>query len=109
MIGLTDREKELRGIIAGLDGAARTIADRLIDEMCFVEDRLTDLKKQPFMSVNPKNSAQQRQTQAAKQYKELLQQYTNIVKVLCKMTGSMEAEEESPLRAFMKTLSPGED
>lgn len=105
---MTDREKELRGLIAEFDDTAKIVAGTLIDEMIFLERKLSELKKQPFLAVNPKNPAIQKYTPAAKQYKEMLQQYTNIVKVLCKMTGSMEAEEESPLRAFMKTLSPGE-
>lgn len=106
---MTDREKELRGLITDFDDTAKVVAGALIDEMIFLERKLSELKKQPFLAVNPKNPAIQKYTPAAKQYKEMLQQYTNIVKVLLKMTGATDAEEESPLRAFMKSLHPGDE
>lgn len=96
------RKEVLLKICAGLDENGKAATVRLIDEMLFLEDRLTELKRQPFLSINPKNPAQQRQTAAAKQYKELLQQYTNCVKILLKVTGGEAAEEESPLRTWIK-------
>jgi hypothetical protein len=89
-------------ICSGFDESAKAATAKVIDEMLFLEDRLTELKRQPFLSINPKNPAQQRQTAAAKQYKELLQQYTNCVKIMLKVTGGEAAEEESPLRAWLK-------
>lgn len=74
----------------------------LIDEAIFLENRLEDLRKLPFIKVNPKNPMQQKSTPAQKQYKELLQQYTNIIKVLTRATGHDEADEESPLRKWVK-------
>ena len=105
---MTERESELRRLLNGMDDAAKSCADRLIGEMCFLEERLTELRQKPFLAVNPKNPAQQRQTPAAKQYRELLQQYTNIAKVMLKMTGAAETEEESPLRAFLKAMNAGD-
>ena len=105
---MDEKEKELTRkdvllkICSGLDENGKAATVQLIDEMLFLEDRLTELKRQPFLSVNPKNPAQQRQTAAAKQYKELLQQYTNCVKILLKITGGAEVEEESPLRTFIR-------
>lgn len=96
------RKDVLLKICTGLDENGKAATVQLIDEMLFLEDRLTELKRQPFLSVNPKNPAQQRQTAAAKQYKELLQQYTNCVKILLKITGGAEVEEESPLRTFIR-------
>lgn len=75
----------------------------LIDEVLFLEERLIELKKLPFIKVNPKNPTQQKSTPAQKQYKELLQQYANIIKLLAKATGTDESDEESPLRKWVKT------
>ena len=100
----TDRKSELLELCACMDDAGKAVAPQLVDEMLFLEHRLIDLRAMPFLSVNPKNPAQQRATPAAKQYKELLQQYTNIVKVLCRLTGAQGEQEESPLRDFMKQL-----
>lgn len=74
----------------------------LIDEAVFLENRLDELKKLPFIKINPKNPMQQKSTPAQRQYKELLQQYTNIIKVLTRATGHDEADEESPLRKWVK-------
>lgn len=97
-----NRKKQLLKLCSGLDEAAKTATVQLVNEMVFLEEQLTGLKAQPFISVNPRNPMQQRQTAAAKQYKELLQQYTNCVKIMLKVTGGEAAEEESPLRAWMK-------
>lgn len=77
----------------------------LVDEIIFLEERLVELKKLPFIKVNPKNPSQQKSTPAQKQYKELLQQYTNLIKVLAKASGTDEGDEESPLRKWFKTHS----
>lgn len=74
----------------------------LIDEVVFLEERLETLKKLPFLRVNPKNPEQQKSTPAQKQYKELLQQYVNIIRTLIRATGTDEADEESPLRRWVK-------
>lgn len=75
----------------------------LIEKMLFLENQLEMLEKLPMIKVNPNNPEQQKATPAAKQYKEFLQQYTNIVKVVAKATGADEAEETSPLRRWVES------
>lgn len=78
-------------------------AAQLIDEVVFIEEQLIELKKLPFISVNPKNPTQQKATPASKQYKELLQQYNNSLRLLFRLAGDFgETEEESPLRNWAK-------
>lgn len=74
----------------------------LVDEIIFLEGQLEELKKLPFLRVNPKNNSQQKPTAAAKQYKEFLQQYNNCIRVLIRATGTDESDEESPLRKWVK-------
>lgn len=101
------RKDELLKIICK-DGTENEVkVAELIDEVIFIEGQLQTLKKLPFISVNPKNPAQQRSTPAAKLYKELLQQYTNCLKILLKMTGDTEDDEESPLRKWVKQRMDG--
>ena len=76
----------------------------LIDEMLFIEDQLTYLKDLPFLIVHPTDPSKQKSTPAAKQYKELLQQYTNIVKILTRSSED-DNEEESPLRKWLNEHS----
>lgn len=74
----------------------------VIDEMVFLESRIDDLKKLPFIQVHPSDPSKQRSTPAAKQYKELLQQYTNILKIVTHQVGTDSPDEESPLRKWVK-------
>lgn len=74
----------------------------LIEEVIFLEDRLDQLKKIPFIKVHPEHPERQKATPAAKQYKEFLQQYTNCIKVLFAATGTDSENEESPLRKWVK-------
>ena len=74
----------------------------MIDEAVFLEGRLEELKKLPFIKIHPRDPTKQKATPAQKQYKELLQQYVNIVRVLIRATGTDESDEESPLRKWVK-------
>ena len=92
-----DRKKELLKL-AGDDASLI----ELVPKMLFLEKRLDELEKLPFIKVNPNNPAQQKATPAAKQYKELLQQYTNCIKILSRAGNVDDTEEESPLRKWVR-------
>jgi hypothetical protein len=78
-------------------------AGTLVDEILFLEEQMAELKKLPFIIVNKNNPAQQKATPASKQYKEMLQQYNNSVRLLVKITeGDGESENESPLRKWAR-------
>ena len=96
-----DRKKELLKVFEEIDGV-KDIVTPMIDDVVFLEERLTELRGLPFIRVNPKNSADQKPTPAAKQYKEFLQQYNNCIKILCGVLNKNSSEEESPLREFLK-------
>lgn len=81
------------------------LVNSVIDDVVFLEERLTELKKLPFIEVNPKNPMQQRATPASKQYKEFLQQYINCIKLIeyvIYKDKRLEGDEveESPLRKW---------
>ena len=90
LIHIFDQIEDTKGIILPM-----------IDDVVFLEEQLEGLRKLPFIRVNPKNPADQKPTPAAKQYKELLQQYNNCIKILTSILRKDQAEEESPLRAFL--------
>lgn len=99
-----DRKTELFSLLK--DGSQDELkARQLIDEIVFIEQRMVELKQYPFIAVNPKNPAQQKPTAASRQYKELLQQYNNCLRLLLRITGDIggDSEEESPLRAWLKS------
>lgn len=75
----------------------------LIEKMLFLEGELEKLEKLPMIRVNPNNPEQQKSTPAAKLYKEFLQQYTNVIKVVARATGEDDKVEDSPLRAWVNS------
>jgi hypothetical protein len=95
-----NRKKELINVFKGLD--EQNIIRPMIDDVVFLEDKLKELKKLPFIRVNPDNPAEQKPTAAAKQYKEFLQQYNNCIKILISVLNKNEVVEDSPLRQFLK-------
>lgn len=79
----------------------------VVSEIVFLEGKLEELKKLPFIEVNPKDSTKQRNTPASKMYKEFLQQYINCIKVIegvIYKDKRLEGEdvEDSPLRKWFK-------
>ena len=98
------RKQELLELIQKTGSDNDIKATQLIDEIVFIEEQLIALKKLPFININPKNPMQQKATPAAKQYKELLQQYNNSLRLLLRLSGDLggEPEEESPLRQWAK-------
>lgn len=79
----------------------------IVSEVVFLEGKLEELRKLPFIQVNPNNPMQQRNTPAAKMYKEFLQQYISCIKTIeyvIYKDKRLEGEdiEESPLRKWFK-------
>jgi len=102
---MEERRKELEKLIKPEDLPK---ARPLISELLFIEERLTFLRRLPFLKVDTTNPTRQKATPAAKQYKELLQQYNNSLKLLLHISGDdTDAEGESPLRAWLKSRKEG--
>lgn len=78
------------------------LLSQIVDDVVFLEERLSELRKLPLVEVHPVDKTKQRATPSAKLYKELLQQYNNCVKLIVLKAGGDESEEESPLRLYMK-------
>ena len=74
----------------------------LINDMVYLENQLDQLRALPKIRVDEENPAKQKSTPAAKMYKEYLQQYVNVVKVVQRAAGIDETDAESPLRAWLK-------
>lgn len=96
--------QELLKLVDNVDDSLKLLVQSMINEYIYVNDRLDALKKLPSIEVHPNDSKKQRQTAAGKQYREYLQQKVNIFKALCTLIGKQGAEEESPLRAYLKSI-----
>lgn len=96
---MTERAAELLAIAKAKGDESQ--ARELVEDIDFIEQRLQELRRLPFLRVDPKNPERQKSTPAARQYKELLQQYNNSMKLFMKICGDIaEDEVESPLRAW---------
>lgn len=105
---MTRREE----LVALIPEDSLELVSSVIDDVVFLEDRLTELKKLPFIEVNPKNPMKQRSTPASKLYKEFLQQYINCIKMLeyvIYKEKRLEGDEieESPLRKWFREHDDG--
>ena len=96
------RKEELLKVFENVEDTKGIILP-LIDDVVFLEDKLDELRKLPFLRVNPKDPSIQKATPASKQYKELLQQYNNCIKILTGIVRKDGGEEESPLRAYLNS------
>jgi hypothetical protein len=94
-----DRMTRKEELIEAVHGNSLLIP--LVSDMVYLEEQLEYLQTLPKIRIHPDDPSKQKATPAAKLYKELLQQYTNIVKVMLRATGSEDIEEESPLRKWM--------
>lgn len=97
-----NRREELDDIFKEVDPNEKKLVNRLIDEVVFLETQMTSLKQLPFISINPKNSAQQKITPAAKLYKECSQSYMNAIRILCSILHKIDSSAENEL---LKKLS----
>lgn len=94
-------------LIAIIPEESLELVSSVIDDVVFLEERLTELKTLPFIEVNSKNPMRQRSTPASKLYKEFLQQYINCIKMIeyviykeKRLEG--DEAEESPLRKWFR-------
>lgn len=99
---LETRIAELQACFDGIDDGMLSIVQPLITETAYLEGELDFLRGLPKIRVHPDDPKRQQATPAAKLYKELLQQYTNCVKVLASVLRRDAPEEESPLRAYLE-------
>lgn len=91
---------------------SRDLVKDVVEEIVFLEGKLEELKKLPFIQIHPTDSSVQRNTPAGKMYKEFLQQYINCVKVIegvIYRDKRLEGDEveESPLRKWFREYDDG--
>lgn len=103
---MTERAEELLQIAKAKGDEPK--ARQLVEDIAFLEERLQELRRLPFLRIDPNNPERQKSTPAARQYRELLQQYNNSMKLFMKICGDINDEEvESPLRAWANARKRG--
>lgn len=98
------RYEELKAIFDNADESLRKIVEPLLEDVAYIEEELKVLRRLPKIRIDPDDDSRQKATPAAKQYKELLQQYNNCIKILMHAAQNAAPEEESPLREYLKRM-----
>lgn len=98
---LEDRKRFYEELFESADEAERGLVSRMIDEVIFLEEQMTQLKALPFVAVNQKNPALQKVTPAARIYKDCMSQYSNAIRILLNV---LRKTETSAQDALMKRL-----
>lgn len=99
-----ERREKLHKIIDELDESVQLFAHSLVDRLIYLEERLFELEKLPFIKVHPNDPTKQKELPARKQYIPLLQQYNLTIKTICKLIGIETEQEDTKISEFKKYL-----
>lgn len=97
-----ERLNELKAIFEKVDADKAAVVAPLLPQVVFMEGRLEELRAVPHIRIHPKNPARQEVTAAGKQYKELMQQYSNTIKVLLMVLYRTESNAADELLEKLK-------
>lgn len=100
-----DRRKELDNIFKDVDENEKELVSNLLDEIVFLESQMSELKKLPFIKINPKNPTLQKVTPAAKLYKECSQSYMNAIRILVNILRKVESTAQDELLKKLEEFS----
>lgn len=99
-----EKYKELLEAFKKADPNNFILVQETINEMVFIEGKIADLKKLPFIKVHPDKPELQKATPAAKQYKELMQTYLYMTKIIVALINKINFEEDDAFSKFLKTV-----
>ena len=98
------RKEELVEIIEKTGNQNDVKARKLIEMICFQEERLDYYGSLPHFKVDAKNPERQKELPALNDYNKTAREYRENLRLLFRLTGDMgESEEESPLRKWAKS------
>lgn len=100
-----DRKKQLLEIFKNLNTDEKNLVDKLIDEVCFLESQMDELKKLPFISVHPQKPQMQKLTPASKLYKESSASYMNALRILLSLLHKNEVSAQEELMKLLEEYS----
>ena len=95
-----NRLEELKGIFETVEEDKQKLAQQLIEEAEFLEGRLAELRKLPFIKVHPEDNERQKRTEASKLYKEHIQSYCNVIKILNSILQKNSIEDSDEFDQF---------
>ena len=95
-----NRLEELKGLFETVEEDKQKLAQQLIEEAEFLEGQLAELRKLPFIKIHPDDPERQKRTEASKLYKEHMQSYCNVVKILNSILQKNSIEDSDEFDQF---------
>ena len=96
-----DRKEELIKLFEGSKNMPAIT--KLIDEALFLENKMEELQKLPFIKLHPNDPTKQKSTPAARLYTQLSGQYKYCLRSLVSLSGQNDLNDaDSPLREWAK-------
>lgn len=88
---------EYMELLEPLDDGEKKVLEGTVKEIVFMQEKMEQYKKLPFISVHPNNPALQKSTVAAKLYKETSAGYMNAVRILLSALHKVDEAAEDEL------------
>lgn len=101
---MNERKEKLYKAIGELDEHIQVVGYTLVDRMLYMEERLLELEKLPFIKVHPDDPTKQKELPARKMYIPFLQQYNLTIKTILRLIGA-ESDDDEATAEFKKYLS----
>lgn len=99
-----EKYKDLLEAFGKADPNNYILVKNTVEEMIFIEEKLEYLKTLPFIKVHKEKPELQKATPAAKQYKELMQNYLYMTKILVALINKINFEEDDAFSKFLQTV-----
>lgn len=100
-----NRKNQIYSLFYHIDEDERELIGPLIEQVLFLEQRMSEIQKLPFLKINPKNPMMQKVTPAAKLYKECMQSYMNAIRILLNTLRKVESSAADELLEHLKEFT----
>ena len=100
-----NRKNQIYSLFEHIDDDEKELIGPLLEQVLFLEQRMSELQKLPFLKINPKNPMMQKVTPAAKLYKECMQSYMNAIRILLNTLRKVESSAADELLEHLKEFT----
>lgn len=101
------RKEELQNLFKDAGTEKRLVAQEVIENVCFLEEQISNLRKLPQLIIHPEMPELQRRSEASKVLIPYLQQYNISVKFLTSLLLGEAGEDDGleVLKAFQEKVN----
>ena len=96
------RREELDDIFKDVESNEKQLVDKLLDDIVYLEEQMTELKKIPLIKHHPKDENKFKISPTAKLYKECSQSYMNAIRILVNILRKTESSAQDELLKKLK-------